>query len=51
MDKTISRELERVSEGQQRDKYETSSKEMEGFNGSQWPDYRQTIFRVKDTSS
>ena len=51
MDKTNSRELERVSEGQRRDKYETSSREMEGFNGSQWPDCQQTIPRVKDTSS
>ena len=44
MDKTNSKELER-------DKYEASSREMEGFNGSQWPDCRQTILRVKDTSS
>ena len=44
MDKTNSKELER-------DKYETSSREMKGFNGSQWPDCRQTILRVKDTSS
>ena len=28
MDKTNSKELERVSEGQQRDKYETSSNEI-----------------------